>query len=258
MKREKKDVAPETPVADLDFGDIGLPDLDFDFDTSLFDVLNDGFCEETRYVKPQIRPVRQGYICYDNALKLAADLPLDYGTRYDVFVGGSFIFGDFLEAFITRNNAKCLRLLISTLSLNQNNVDSLANLMQLGYVDRLDLIVSAYFYSHEAHSLIPYMHEHLDVGDRFQLAVASVHTKTAQFETLGGRKVIIHGSANLRSSGNIEQFTLEENAGLYDFYAEHFDRIIERYATIRKAIRHKELWQTFNGDKKSNTNKERR
>ena len=120
---------------------------------------------------------------------------LDFGARYDVFVSGSFIFGDFLEAFIMGNNAKCKKMTISTLSLNQNNVDSLYNLLAGNYIDELNLIVSVYFWGNEIRSLIPYMYRKLDFGNKFQLSVASIHTKTAQFETLGGRKVVIHGSA---------------------------------------------------------------
>ena len=41
----------------------------------------------------------------------------------------------------------------------------------------------------------------------------------------------------------MEQFTIEENPELYAFYEEHFSRIIERYATIRKPIRNNDLWE---------------
>lgn len=134
------------------------------------------------------------------------------------------------------------KLTISTLSLNQNNVDSLHNLITHGYIDELNLIVSAYFYNMEIRALIPYIYRQLDIDNRLQLAVANVHTKTAQLETAGGKKIIAHGSANLRSSGSIEQFTIEENPELYDFYDEMFSRILERYATIRKAVWGKSLW----------------
>ena len=159
-----------------------------------------------------------------------------------MFVSGNFIFGDFIEAYIVGNNAKCRKMTISTLSLSQNNVDSLFNLLANGYIDELNLVVSVYFWGNEIRSLIPYIYRKLDFGNKFQLSIASVHTKTAQFETLGGRKVVIHGSANLRSSGNIEQFTIEENPELYDFYDEHFTRIVDKYATIRKPIRGNSLW----------------
>lgn len=226
---------------DFNLGDIGNIDLP-DLDASLFDVLNDGTGEETRYIKPRVYATPSDFVMYDNALKLARDIEITEGSRYDVVVNGSFIFGDFLEAFIVRNNAKCKKFTISTLSLNQNNVDSLHNLITHGYIDELNLIVSAYFYNMEIRALIPYIYRHLDIDNRLQLAVANVHTKTAQFETAGGKKIIAHGSANLRSSGSIEQFTIEENPELYDFYDDMFSRILERYQTIRKAVWGKDLW----------------
>lgn len=180
---------------------------------------------------------------YDNAVKLARDLRLDFGQRADVLVNGSFVFGDFIEAYIISHMAHCRRLTITTLSLNQNNVDSLATLLLKGYVEELNLIVSQYFWAYEVRSLIPYMYRQLDIGNKFQLAVAYLHTKTAQFETDGGRKIVIHGSANLRSSGNIEQFTIEENPQLYDFYDERFGIILRDYATIRKAKVRTDLWR---------------
>lgn len=243
MSRRKKttDRKPDETGLDFNIGDIGniaLPDLD----ASLFDVLNDDTGEETRYIKPKVYTKPSDFVMFDNAEKLARNIEITEGSRYDVVVNGSFIFGDFLEAFIVRNNAKCKKLTISTLSMNQNNIDSLHALITHGYIDELNLIVSAYFYNMEIRALIPYIYRQLDIDNRLQLAVANVHTKTAQFETLGGKKIIAHGSANLRSSGSIEQFTIEENPELYDFYDEMFARILERYRTINKAVWGKQLW----------------
>lgn len=226
---------------DLDFGDIGdfnLPDLSIE----LFTLDDNTADDETRYMKPRLQRHRADFVRYDNAVKLARSLRLDKGERTDAIVSGNFIFGDFIEAYLVEHNAHCRRMIITTLSLSQNNVDSLAGLIEDGYIDRLDLIVSVYFWANERHSLIPYIYDKLDRNGRFQLAVAAIHTKTAQFETAGGRKIVLHGSANLRSSDNIEQITIEENAELYDFYADIFDTILERYATIRRPIRGKALW----------------
>lgn len=244
MGENRKRNAKEDNVPILDIGDIG--DFDFDFNPALFDI-SGNLNEETRYVKPKVQPVQKGYVLYDNARKLAKELRINKGERFDALVGGNFIFGDFIEAYIVEHNAKCRKMTVSTLSLGQENVDSFRTLLEKGYVDELSLLVSVYFYSHEAHSLIPYIYERLDNGHtwNFQLSVAAIHTKTAQFLTLGGRKVVIHGSANLRSSGNIEQFTIEENAELYDFYDERLSRIAEKYATIKKAVRGDDLWNAI-------------
>ena len=47
----------------------------------------------------------------------------------------------------------------------------------------------------------------------------------------------------MRSSGNIEQFVIEDNEELYNFNKEYQDRIIEKYKTINKTIRSQQLWQ---------------
>lgn len=224
-----------------DIGNFELPDIDLD----LMEFLPSDETEETRYTLPKVVPMREDFVLYDNAQKMARELRLGFGERFDAFVSGSFIFGDFIEAYLTTQRACAKKMTISTLSLSQNNVDSLHTLMDKGYIEELNLIISVYFWGNERRSLVPYIYKQLDIGDRFQLAVAGVHTKTVHFETLGGRKIIMHGSANLRSSGNIEQFTMEENPELYDFYDDHFNRIIEKYATIRKPIRNSKAWDLF-------------
>lgn len=226
--------------------DINIPDIDFDISIS-----DNGF--KNRYLKSKVaKDLPKNKIKYSNALKLAKDITLDKGIRYNCIVAGNFIFGDFIEAFIVNNNAKCKDLTISTLSLDQNNVDSLANLLNGQFVDQLNLILSDYFYAHERKSLIPYIYDKLDVDNRFQLASAGSHTKIAMFETLGGKKIVIHGSANLRSSSNIKQFVIEENPSLYDFWMEYHMNIIQEYKTINKdikrnkSLRGQKLWDIIN------------
>ena len=222
--------------------DIEIPDFDLDIDLSCFD-LKETDAEETRYTKPRLyKPLDQKNIKYANAQTLARELRLGPGERANVIVGGAFIFGDFIEAYVVGHNIKIHKMTISTLSMSQDNVDSLANLLNGGFVDKLNLIISHYFFSHERNLLVPYIYQTLDIGNRFQLAVAGCHTKTCTFDTLGGKKIVMHGSANLRSSNNVEQFTIEDNPGLFDFYGEYQNRIIDKYQTINKPVRVKPLW----------------
>lgn len=230
-----------------DIGGMELPNLNLD-NINIVDFLPSDDVEETRYTRPKVAKLGSDYVSYDNAVKMAKELRLDFGQRFDAFVSGNFIFGDFIEAYLTTQVARAKKMTISTLSMNQDNIDSLANLMKGDYIGELNIIISVYFWGNERNSLIPYIYHKLDTDNRFQLAVASVHTKTCQFESEGGRKIVIHGSANLRSSGNIEQFTMEENPELYDFYDEKFSLILDKYATIKKAVRSKTLWNTI--DKK--------
>lgn len=239
-------IAPEEnqPTDSFDFlGDIGNFDIP-EIDLELFDFDPDEVADaENRYCKPKMIPMREDQILYDNAVKLAREIKIEKGSRYDCIVSGSFIFGDFIEAFMVHNNCCAESMTITTLSLSQENIDSLSNLIQKGYIRQLDMVVSDYFYSHERHQLIPYMYRALDIENRFQLSVAFVHTKTVHMTTLGGKKIVIHGSANLRTSGNCEQFTIEENPELHDFYEERFRPIIDRFATIRKTAPRKVQWK---------------
>lgn len=220
------------------------------FDLGELDIeINPGLeAEPMRYMPPRRCAMRDDQVMYENAEKLARQLRIGSLERCDALVNGTFIFGDFIEAFMVEHNIHTDRMIITTLSLSQDNIDSLANLLNGGYVDKLDLIISDYFFAHERNVLVPYLYRELDKADRFQLSVASVHTKTVQFISDGGKYVVIHGSANLRTSGNIEQFTIEDNEKLYKFYLEAWESIIDRYHTVNHSLRAKELWDAV--DKK--------
>lgn len=188
--------------------------------------------------------------------KLANDIGIiKDGERYDCIVSGAFIFGDFLEAYLVENALGCEELTITTLSLSQDNIDSLHILLTKNYVKKLNLIISDYFFSHERHTLIPYIYACLDIDNKFQLSVASIHTKTSQLKMEDGTKIVMHGSANLRSSANVEQFTIEANEELYDFYEKIFTPLIDYYATIKKSVRAKKQWDIMTKKTKGNVNR---
>jgi hypothetical protein len=218
-------------MADTDFSNFEV-DFEVEFDT--------------RYIKPpKSKEITDQQTKYANAEKLAKDINITIDSRYFVIVNGSFIFGDFIEALIIEKGYKVKSMTISTLSMSENNVDSLAGLLEDGYVDELNLIVSDYFYSHERHNLTPYIFKELDQDNKFQLAAASTHCKVCIFETYCGKFIVIHGSCNLRSSSNIEQFVIEESKELYDFNYEYQMKILDKFKTINKAVRSNQLWKAI-------------
>jgi len=207
--------------------------------------------KESRFIEPHDREeLDELLIKYANAEKLAADIgdiPLNF--RAFVLLDGKFIFGDLIEALIVNNNWQCEELTISTLSMSEDNVDSLANLVNGGYLKQLNLIISHYYFANERckGGLMPYIYTQLDKDDILQVAVARVHTKICMIKTTCGKKITIHGSANLRTSSNIEQIVIEHSPGLFDFCSEVHHSIIERYKTINKAVRRTQLWEAVVG-----------
>jgi len=218
--------------------DLNFKDFNIDINLDQFKTFNN------RHIKPPIcKEIKESRVSYESAQKLAKNIDLSENTRTFCTINGNFIFGDFIEALIVDNELIIKSMTISTLSMSENNVDSLANLLNWEFVKELNLIVSDYFFSHERGALIPYIYQELDKEDKFQLAVCRTHCKLCIFQTNEGKKYVIHGSANLRSSGNIEQFMFEENKYLYDFNFDYQKKIIDIYKTINKPLNAKTLWQ---------------
>ena len=222
--------------------DLEMEDVDMDMDFSA------GFLEDhdNRYINPKPRKqIPDRMLKYDNAITLAKSIDMGIGSRSHVILSGNFIMGDLIEAIFVTKVIHTKNLSVSTLSMSQNNVDSFKNLVDGGYIDSLDLVLSDYFFSHERNGLVRYALKELDHNDAFQIGIAGSHTKICLFESDGGKKIVIHGSANLRSSGCTEQISIEENPDLYDFYREYHDKIINEYRVINKSIRREQLWQVI-------------
>lgn len=191
----------------------------------------------TRYIKPpKCKDIPESRLKFKFAQDAVREIDLQAGCRYFLLVDGTFIAGDLIEALIVEKGLNVKTLTISTLSLSENNVDSLALLLDNDHVENLNLVVSDYFFAHERHNLIPYIYQELDKNDCFQLASAGTHCKIALIET-ETLKIVIHGSANLRSSSNIKQIVIEENPELYDFNFQCQSWILEKYKTIKKSVR---------------------
>lgn len=233
---------PEAEYIDntFDFNELETS-FDFDIDAFDFEVAPE---KENRYIKPPLtKQLPERMLKFSNAEKLAKSINFNSGESVFALLAGNFVFCDFIEAFFYQHNIFTERLQISTLSLAYDNIIVLRNLMKGGFVQNFDLIISNYFFAHERHNLIKEIYNELDIDNRFQLAVAAVHTKITTFKTEGGKHIVISGSANLRSSNNVEQIYIQDNREIYDFVTDFNNRIIEKYKTIRKPLRTKELWQ---------------
>lgn len=228
-------------MIDLDLTPIDFGIGEIDLDLTAFRGEKDR--SKNRYVlpkAPQHIPARA--VKYDRAADLIEECGqaiLD-GERVDALLSGNFIYGEIFEALAVERLVRIEDLTLSTLSIGQENVDSLHNMLTTGFLGTLNIVVSDYFWSHNRHNA-GYVYENLDVDDRFQLAVAGTHTKVALL-SIAGRKIVAHGSANLRSSRSVETVTIETNPALFDFHMAWHKDILEAYATIRKPMRAQRLF----------------
>jgi hypothetical protein len=208
---------------------------------------------ETKILKPKKQyAISKKRVKYENAEKLALETSIEKNSRQFVIVNGTFIFGDFIEAFIIENKLEVEHLIVSSLSADQGNIDSLNNLIFGNWVEKLDLIFSTYFYGYQKNNMVKYIYDTLD-NQKMQLSICDTHCKMVLIKTKCGKFFVIHGSANLPSSNNIEQFCIEESEELFNFNFEYQSRIIDKYKTINKSLRTKTLWQTVITEEKAET-----
>lgn len=229
--------------------------LDFEFEFTEFDlpVEIDGFefckASKTAAVKTDLvkikRYPRPKTVKYEYAADLAKNIPdLDDCEAIFAVVSGNFIFGDFIESLMVEKNYFAEEIIVATLSLGQENVDSLKNIRDGDYVDEMALIVSDYWYAHERRKEggVPYIMDMLG-GDKFRFAAAGLHTKITLIRTQCGKHLVLHGSANLRSSRNMEQVCIENNRDLYMFNREWTEKILTHFSATPKSLRGGKLWR---------------
>jgi len=201
---------------------------ELDFNPVDFDWIGDTSREKDYILKPKM-PKKPISVKYENAEKLVEKISLSKGEEIHTIVPGNFIFGEFLEALLVKKNATASECYLSTLSLSQENADSLGGLVEDGYIDNLTIIVSNYFYSHEKNRLIPYLIKETKEAD---IIIIRNHTKITLL-TIGPYFIIISGSSNMRSSNCVEQLVIQESEELYAFYREWFED--QRKYSIRRA-----------------------
>jgi len=191
-------------------------DTELEFNFNDFDLVSDKI-ESNKTYKPKFNknPIIINYI---NAVSLANSIKLFEGEQVHCIVSGNFIFGDFIESLIIEKDVVVENMYISTLSLSQNNADSINGLLKSGRIKKLTLLISNYFYSHEKNGIIKYI---IDLMPEIDIIVVRNHTKLVLME-ISNIRLILSGSSNLRSSNSIEQFVLQESKELYSFYEQFF------------------------------------
>lgn len=221
---------------DLHIERTSLGGLDFDLD---LDAFSDGKTSEisNRYVLPKMhRKIQAQAVRHKHAIEFIEDVgdKILAGQTVHALLSGNFIYGEIFEALAVQKNILIDDLTISTLSISQENIDSLHNLIVGDYVGQLNLIISNMYWSLNRQNA-PYIYDALDIDNKFQLAVAGLHTKITLLK-IGDKKIVAKGSANLRSSGSIEEVTFETCDELYDFHMGWHREILDEYSTIKKSI----------------------
>lgn len=160
-----------------------------------------------RGIKKWIRP--------ENALALLPHLPTNPDERTHAVLRGDFVLCDIIPAII-RERGRCPQLHIATLGMSGANAECLAALHQAGLIGAITICCSVYFRQVDRTATSPEVERHL--GGIAKIIVSRNHAKVICLPTESGDHYVIEGSANLRSSDNLEQIAVFNDPDLGDFH----------------------------------------
>lgn len=177
------------------------------------------FACETNFIKIKHK-VKSHDVFYSNAETLAEEIDIKKNDSIFINLSGEFIFGDFIGAFIQKNNLTIVDLTIVSLSGNIDNFEMIDELINKGWVLKCKLILSEYFFRTEKKKHTKTITFLEDVGkthgDKLNCYYINTHAKIILMKTDLGGCIVMSGSPNLRSSQSIEQLIIEENKELYE------------------------------------------
>lgn len=160
-----------------------------------------------RGIKKWIRP--------ENALAVLPHLPTNPDERTHAVLRGDFVLCDLIPAII-RERGRCPHLHIATLGMSTANAETLASLHQAGLIGDITICCSVYFRQVDRNGTWPEVESRL--GGIAKLIVSRNHAKVICLPTESGDHYVIEGSANLRSSDNLEQIALFNDPDLVAFH----------------------------------------
>ncbi|MEQ1862727.1 MAG: hypothetical protein ABMA13_22635 [Chthoniobacteraceae bacterium] len=180
-----------------------------------------------------------------NALPIVEHLPIGPGDRTHCLLRGDFVLCDLIPAVIAARG-KCDHLRIATLGCSIANADVLASMIERYEVASLDLLVSHYFAQVDKATVFRAVNDRLAqirfrATNAARLAVTRCHAKVICLPTAAGDWFVIEGSANLRSSDNVEQIVITNDRDTHDFHAAWIDELMDaqlgpRWSEGRKCI----------------------
>ena len=113
---------------------------------------------------------------------------------------------------------------MATLSMNEKNAAQLAQLLASGQIASLNLLWSSYFSETSKSDVAPACRSLLSAAT---IGIARCHAKTYVLNC-GIDSFVVETSANLRSSGNVEQATFFNDADLAQFHAAWISELIQK------------------------------
>jgi len=162
-----------------------------------------------------------------HAFRTLKTIPGEEETLHAI-ISGQYALFDLIPGLIERTGQAIDELYIATLGFSRQNGADLCGLLDGGHIRRLALVCSHYFAETSSGVYLAVTPELLVRGHRV-MAMRS-HAKLLVVRMKDGAHYVVEASANLRSCGNVEQFTLTRSTVLYRFHQDWLEEEILRHA----------------------------
>lgn len=169
--------------------------------------------QSRRGIKALIRP--------ENAACVLPHLP-EPGDHLHAILRGDFVLADLIPAIIAHRGA-LTALHVATLGLSSANAEMLARLNTEQLAPSITIVCSHYFQHVDKTTVFREVSARL--AGKARLIVTRNHAKVICLPTRAGDAYVIEGSANLRSSDNLEQITIFNDAALLDWHVAWMEQL---------------------------------
>lgn len=186
----------------------------FALEANRFRVIKRREARERAGVRKLIRP--------ENAATVLVHLPKGPDERTHAILRGDFVLCDMIPAIIAEMGPVG-HLRIATLGMSEANAQTLARLVTAGQIKRLTVVVSHYFQQVDKNTVYADVCAALAPVGAAPIVTRN-HAKVILLPFVHRPdRIVIEGSANLRSSDNLEQVVLFNDAESHDFHASWID-----------------------------------
>ena len=160
------------------------------------------------------------------AVELINPLPQEDHALH-CLMGDDFNAWELVPAIMELEAAPIDRLFIGTLGFNKPMIKHLAELVETKAVKEVWLLCSHYFQATDK-TLYRYALDMMrKCSKRARVNYARSHAKIVAME-INDKFFVMEGSANLRACNNVEQVTISQSKGLFDFHADWIKRNVEQ------------------------------
>lgn len=174
-------------------------------------------------VKSAMKGQARALIRAERADELVAALPRGEAESTHALLSGEFVLGDVIDR-VRALHGEPRAVWIATLSVGLPNIETLRAACAAGV--RVTLLVSHYFQSADA-ELYGALERAMADAPGFRLVVGRLHTKVILFD-FADWSLTLCTSANLRSSGNLEQLDAFAAPPLFFFHQAWMQEVVER------------------------------